>query len=50
MFSGATPGRRSSRAFGHSKVHRYGTPPVLGIHAQLAKTDKICSDRYQRKL
>jgi hypothetical protein len=45
MFSGATPGRRFPRAFGHSKVHRYGAAPVVGIHARVAKADISGGDR-----
>jgi hypothetical protein len=50
MSSGATPGRRLTRAFGLSKVHRAGPVPVLGIRAQHAHMDIPDSDRYQRKL
>jgi hypothetical protein len=45
MFSGATPGRRFPRAFGHSKVHRYRPQPVGGIHARFIKTDIPGTDR-----
>jgi hypothetical protein len=46
MFSGATPGRRSTRAFGHSKVHRYGIPAVVGIQECGTQPDILGSDRY----
>jgi hypothetical protein len=46
MFSGATPGRRSTRAFGHSTVHRNGTPAVVGIQECGIEPDILGSDRY----
>jgi hypothetical protein len=50
MFSGATPGRRLTRAFGHSKVHRCGTPAMLGIQGRASEPDESGSDRYELKL
>jgi hypothetical protein len=45
MFSGATPGRCPTRAFGHSKVHRYGLPAMLGIQVHLTETGISGTDR-----
>jgi hypothetical protein len=39
MFSGATPGRRFPRAFGHSKVHRYAGSVPGGILTRVSKAD-----------
>ena len=35
-----------TRAFGHSTVHRYATPAVVGIQERGIEPDILGSDRY----